>query len=301
MTPTTASPARTDQASRLRDLVASLRDTDDTPRPSRHPIEPQPIPRRRPAVPIIAIGSGKGGVGKTCLGVNLAAALCAAGSRPVLIDADLGSANADVLLGLTPARRLDRALTGAARLEQLLITGPGGIGCIPGVVGRAELATPLRIERLIDGMGPLDQHCDTIIVDTAAGNSDAVRALLRHADLALIVAIPEPTSIADAYALIKLLRHDLTKAPQPHTPEIALVVNQADATQAKRVVDRIASVCDRFLGWQPTCLGRVSLDRHMVDSVRARRPVKLTHPEASASRAITSLASTIRDRFGLSS
>lgn len=294
MTTSTASPAGCDQATQLRALVASLRQHED---PTHQP--PAPSPPARPAVPIIAIGSGKGGVGKTCLGVNLSIALRSQQTQPVLVDADLGSANADVLLGVAPTRRLDRALVGDARPGDLLVDAPGGIRCLPGIVGRSDLATPMRVQRLVAGLAPLDRHCDAIVIDTAAGNTSQVRTLLHHADLALIVVIPEPTSIADAYALIKLLRTDRDQSPTAHAPEIALVINQADPDQAKRVADRITRVCDRFLGWQPTRLGSVPRDAQIPASVARRRPLQLADPTAPASLAIASIAQSVRKRFGL--
>lgn len=300
---TAGSFARTgsDQATRLRALVASLRD-----RPGEDPapiaVRPRPaVPARRPAIPVIAVGSGKGGVGKTCLSVNLAIALARTGLRVTLIDADLGSANADVLLGLTPARRLDRAIRGTSCLADLAIDAPGGVRLVPGVVGLAGRGSAWGIEHVLDLMGPLDRVCDAIVLDTSAGIGSSVRSVLRYADLAIIVATPEPTSVADAYALIKILASERAAPMLPaHQFAVGLVINQAQGNLAQRVADRIGRVCERFLDWQPIRLGSIPHDRCVFESVLRRMPVVVSQPDAPASRAIAALARDIRGRFGLS-
>jgi len=250
---------------------------------------------------VVALMNQKGGVGKTCLSVNLTIALASTGLRVTLIDADLGSANADVLMGLTPPRRLDRALAGTTPLADLAVDAPGGVRLIPGVVGDPGRGISSGIQRVLDAMGPLDRVCDAIVLDTSAGLGPSVRSVLRYTDLAIIVATPEPTSIADAYALIKTMHHERDNPSlQTHEHTLGLVINQADSDRAQRVADRIGRVCDRFLGWQPIHMGSVPHDRCVFESVLRRTPVMLSEPDSPASRAIIALAKVIRERFGLS-
>lgn len=312
--PSLPHPRATDQASRLRALVEAARSRDGT-------ASKAPTAARRTA-PIIAVTSGKGGVGKTTLCVNLCIALANSGVRATLVDADLGMANADLVCGLKPTRRLERVvgLAGAggvggpvpsphdvgriarSTLRDIAVQAPGGFRLVPGSVGIAHMAGLDPAERaiIIDALAELDRDSDVLMVDTGAGVSPGVMSFVRAADLALVVVTPEPTSIADAYALIKCLLRG-PGAPQASlTPQIGLVVNQAaDAAEGSAVYARIAAVAERFLGMRPAMLGCIPADPGVPRAVRARRPFLLDQSRTGAALAVTDLAATLSRRLKL--
>ncbi|MBN4052660.1 P-loop NTPase [Roseiflexus sp. AH-315-K22] len=286
-----------DQASALRALVSRTRPDEGSRRVQ---------PRKRAT--IISIASGKGGVGKTTLAVNLAIALTRANQRVVLLDADLGMANADVICGLLPAKRLERAIPrdpGSAcgvSFADLMIDAPGGFKLVPGAAGvarMADLGTDHR-SRLLGGIAHLAESCDVLLIDTGAGLSRSVRSFVNIADRVLVVATPEPTSIADAYALIKctLTRPENERQSDRvgvvHSaarPAIGLLVNQAaSAAEAQGVHTRIASVCARFLNYPLPMVGWVSQDVRVSRSVRARQPFMLDARNCTAAKDLQRVA-----------
>jgi flagellar biosynthesis protein FlhG len=247
---------------------------------------------------VITVSSGKGGVGKTNLCVNLSIALAAAGKRTTLLDADLGLANADVLCGITPTRRLERfvgvndggAVGSRSALAELAIDAPGGFKLVPGSAGVARMAELTEHERarLLAGVAELEREADLLVIDTAAGLGHSVLELMQVADLSIVIATPEPTSIADAYAVIKCA------AAQPsgaRSARLGLVVNQArDGAEALAVHKRISGVASRFLGFEIPLLGHVALDHRFTQAVRKRTPLLIDAPRAEASRDIRALA-----------
>lgn len=320
----------TDQASRLRLMVEGSRpvthDRALTPSESSSvaALDPMTIPARSAersgshrsarTAPVVTIASGKGGVGKTNLSVNLAITLAQQGLRVTLVDADLGMANADVLCGLAPARRLDRAVSTRESFRNLTIDAPGGFRLVPGSVGMAQLGDlPLR-ERsvLLDGLADLDATSDLILVDAAAGAGSGVLGFLHAADLAVIVTTPEPTAVTDAYSLIKCLVQSnpvaasalraRTKSDlgQP-TADVRLVVNQSmNHPEAESVYRRIESVCARFLGVELGFLGSMCSDRAVPEAVRARRPFVLAKPDSDVSLSVARIAAQIVQTLELS-
>ncbi len=289
-----------DQASSLRALVSA----------SREIIRPRSGAPARSAR-VISIASGKGGVGKTTIAVNLCIALAQARTRVTLLDADLGMANADVMCGVMPLRRLERAVAGdehAQRpqsLSELAIDAPGGFRLVPGAAGVARMAELNGEQRavLIAGVAELASTGDLVVVDTGAGLGRGVRSFLNIADLVLIVATPEPTSIADAYALIKCvltrpgseLIEDRIGLPGHRTRiPISLIVNQVTgADEARKVHTRIASVCARFLTYPLPMAGWISQDVRVGRSVRARRPLLLDSPNCPAAKDLRRIAAEI--------
>lgn len=272
----------------------------------------------------IAVASGKGGVGKTNVAVNLAAAMAQLAGpngerrRVTLLDADLGTANADVLCGLSPAARLDHVLTGdsgrrdgASRtLRDIVVDAPGGFRLIPGSAGISRLADmgPADRRALFDGLAAMDDDTDVLIIDTAAGVGAAVTSFVDAADVCLVVTTPEPTSVADAYALIKCasmtergLEAWSGRGGVGGGARFQLVMNQcADAAEAKRTAARIGAVCDRFLGLRVPMLGWIAQDVRVMEAVRAREPFMVRSPGSEAARNLSLLARELAQQIGWS-
>lgn len=272
-----------DQAQRLRALVREIVDGSPSLRTAPPITSPEPA---KPGAAVISIASGKGGVGKTTLTVNLAIALVQRGLRVVVLDGDLGLGNTDVLCGLSPNRTLADCLTGQAALEDIFTPAPGGFTLIPGASGVTELADldgPRR-DRLISALASVEASCDVLLIDCGAGIGGNVTSFIAASDLALVVATPDPASITDAYALIKvaLSAASASRSLAPETapvPSIALVVNNAaDRAEALAVHRRIEAVAYRFLG-QPVPLAGCVLHSPGVNRATRRRvPVILDTP-----------------------
>jgi len=295
----TTTPPR-DQASRLRAMVSSLTGpglsvvtwAEKNP-PSPRNAPPPQAPRREASIPVVAITSGKGGVGKTSISVNLAIALSRRGCRVGLLDADLGLANADLLCGLNPTTRLDALIEprqpGGTRrsLEQIAIKAPGGFHLVPGAVGVSKLANLSAPQRdlILDGLADLERECDLILIDTGAGISDGVTSFVREADLVLLVTTPEPTSIADSYALMKCV---ISGGQAPVFSMVANMVESRD--EALKVHARLSGTCAKFLRLTLPLVGIIRQDEALVDSVRERTPAMLGTPRAKCSRDVDDLA-----------
>src|SRR5438105_14080714 len=201
--------------------------------------------RQRRRASVIAVTSGKGGVGKSNVAVNLAIKFASAGKNVVLLDADLGLANADVLCNIHLPGNLSHVIARKKELRDVMVRAPGGFHLIGGASGLARMAdlTDFDRQRLVDALGELEQRCDIILIDTGAGISPNVLSFTRAADHVLIVTTPEPTAITDAYAVIKVISRD--GSPR----RLSLLVNQARGPAEALVVhERIAKVAQQFLG-----------------------------------------------------
>ncbi len=243
-------------------------------------------PRRQRALRL-AVASGKGGVGKTNLAVNLAIAFAQRGRRVLVYDADLGLANVDVLMGLTPRRRLDQVVAEGLAWREAVVEGPAGVLVVPGAAGVPLLADAgggLR-RRLTASLAALEELADLLIIDTAAGIGQNVVEFLGEAGEALVVTTPEPTGLADAYALIKV-----TAAAEPQVA-FSLVINQAEGeAEAAAAGRRIVETSRRFLGSEVAYLGYLPRDASVVEAVKRKVPLLLAYPGAAASQAIVRLA-----------
>ena len=245
---------------------------------------------------ITAVTSGKGGVGKTFLSANLAAALAARGERVLVLDADLGLANLDVVLNLFPKITLHDVFTGAAALDDAILDAPGGFSVLlagSGLVEYSRLTPEVRtqLENIIETIAP---RYDRILLDTGAGISDVVLYAVSLADEVLVLATPEPTSMTDAYATIKVL------VTQQARRAIRLVVNQVSTNGEGRAIrNQLQLVLDRFVlprietlaePLRLDLLGEIPLDSAVRESVQKRKLLLLTMPGAAASRAVLGIA-----------
>jgi len=261
-----------DQAAKLRELSANK------------------LEEALPILPAIAVTGGKGGVGKTCIAVNLAVALAELGAKPLLVDFDLGLANADVLLGLRPTITLAEVMEGRSKLSDALIQGPKGMGFIPAASGREELTrlSGRQLARLFRDLSSLAKPFELLVLDTAAGIGREVSFTLRASRVVLVVVTPEPTSLADAYALIKVLEAD---APGR---DVRVLVNQAaDADEASETFARLRKVTRAYLKRDVVLTGFIPRDRRVGEAVRARKTFILGG-DGPAAQAIRALAVSLR-------
>ncbi len=252
------------------------------------------LPARRAR--ILAVTSGKGGVGKTTMSVNLAVQLAKMGRRVILLDADLGTANADVLCNLSPSNNLAHVVAGRKRIEEAIVPAPGGFEMIPGASGLAQIAAMGQRERdhLMRQMRRLEASADVILIDTGAGVSPNVLGFLVAADEMLVVTTPEPTAITDAYAVIKAVCRQLGHADPRTDAHIRVLVNMVrDAREAKHVYDRISAVSEKFLGVSLRLAGHVNNDPRVAMSIRRRRPFILDSPNTPAASCLNRLAHRI--------
>jgi flagellar biosynthesis protein FlhG len=256
------------------------------------------LARQRSSANVIAVTSGKGGVGKSNIAVNLAIQFAAAGKRTVLLDADLGLANADVLCNIDLPFNLAHVISRKKTLREVMVLAPGGFHLIGGASGLARMADLGEGDRrrLIDALAELERQTDIILIDTGAGISPSVLTFIRAADHVLVVTTPEPTAITDAYAVVKVLSRE--------DPErrLSLLVNQARSpAEARAVYDRIAKVARQFLGTSLMDAGLILSDEQIPLSVRRRVPFTLAAPKSPASRCLAQLAMRLESGITASS
>jgi flagellar biosynthesis protein FlhG len=278
-----------DQADKLRMLAAEMRNRPTAPKaPSGAPQGlNDPAYGAPPRARIIAISSGKGGVGKSNLSINLALALCKLGRQVILFDADLGLANADVLLGLQPRYNLTHFFQGARSLQEIMVEGPLGLKVIPsgsGISQLADLGAQDR-ERVLSHFALIEDQADFLLVDTGAGISRNVTSFARAADEVIVVTTPEPTARLDAYGLIKVL------AAEGYAGRMQVVVNMAESSAEGEEVGRLMeTLASRFLNAPVEMLGSIPRDRAVQKSVRAQKPFLLEYPDSPAARSVLAIA-----------
>lgn len=241
-------------------------------------------------VQVIAVTGGKGGIGKTNVSVNLSLALAGMRRRVVLLDADLGLANVDVLLGIKPKATLADVLEGKCDLRDVLITGPGGIRIVPAASGAARMVNlnPAEHAGLIQAFSEIGDNIDVLVVDTAAGIGDSVISFVRAAQEVLVVVCDEPTSITDAYALIKLLNRDYGMT------RFRVLANMVNTPQDGRAVfAKLSKVTDRFLDVALQYVGAVPFDDAVRKAVQKQRAVYEAYPRSKAALAIRGIAQKV--------
>lgn len=244
---------------------------------------------RRPGRAIV-VTSGKGGVGKTNISVNLAVALSQLGRKVTVMDADLGMANADVLCDLTLRSGLEDVVSGKKKLDEIAVYAPGGFQLLPGAGGVPSIADLPQVDRnrLIDALARLEARNDYLIVDTGAGIGASVMGFVAAVERVLVVTTPEPTAITDAYAMLKTIRKRRPSA------RARLVVNQVDSlAEGVAVHARIDRACRRFLGVGIGFAGSIPKDSQIPLAVRRRSPLLISAPKSPAAKAIRRLAASI--------
>ena len=264
--------------------------------PSSAAASPEPSLAKPGGARIVAITSGKGGVGKTFVSANLAAALTRRGLRVLVLDADLGLANLDVVLNLYPKLTLHDVFTGKAQLEDVVLPTPGGFSVVPAGSGMVEYSrlTPEVRSELMRVIHTLTPNYDVVLLDTGAGISDVVLFSISLASEVLVVATPEPTSLTDAYAAIKVL------AAQQNRNHIRLIVNQtARPGDGRAITGQLQQVLNRFVATstgQPMRLihmGDIPADQSVRDAVMRRQLLIQQMPGSPAALAIAQLAGKI--------
>ena len=238
-------------------------------------------------VRVIAVTSGKGGVGKTNLSVNLGVALAQMGKRVALLDADMGLANVDILLGLSPEFNLSHVLAGDKTLNDIMLNGPAGLRVIPASSGIQQMSELSTIEQagIIRAFSEIDQNLDVLIVDTAAGISSSVVNFARACQEIIVVVCDEPTSLTDAYAYIKLLNRDYGLS------KFHIVTNMVQsAQQGQQLFTKLTKVTDRYLDVSLSYTGAIPFDEYLRKSVQKQKPVVDVFPRSKSALAVKNLA-----------
>lgn len=241
-------------------------------------------------VQVVAITSGKGGVGKSNITVNLAVSLAQRGQNVLVMDADLGLANIDVLLGLTPRYNLSHVISGECTLEEIIVDGPEGIKIIPASSGTRSMAdlSPVENAGIIRAFSELTLPVDTMLVDTAAGLSESVVSYIRAAREVIVVVCDEPASITDAYAMIKVMNRDF------NVSRFHVLANQAHSIQQGRELFlKLSRVADQYLDATLDFLGSVPHDDYLRKSVQKQQAVLLSFPRSPAAMAFRKLSEKV--------
>lgn len=246
---------------------------------------------------VIAVTSGKGGVGKTTLSVNLAIELSRLGKKVVIFDADFGLANVEVMLGIRPKYNLLDLIHNKMSMKDIITNGPNGIGFISGGSGVSELALldNASIKLLISELVKLDQMYDVVIIDTGAGITDSVMEFVMMSPEVLLVVTPEPTSITDAYSLLKVLRRK--KDFNPLFKTISVVSNRVTSNgEGREIFSKIDTVSSKFLNTKLKFLGSVIQDKNASLAIIEQKPVVLAYPTSTVSKSISNLAKVILEK-----
>lgn len=271
-----------DQAERLRNIIKKQ--------------ELPPI--QKPVAKVITVTSGKGGVGKSSISVNLAIQLSRMGKRVVIFDADFGLANIEIMLGLHPRYNLADMMYRGKTLNDIITYGPENVGFISGGSGIQELANLSReqIITLIQKLNELDEFADVVIVDTGAGISDTVLEFVAASEEVLLVATPEPTSITDAYALLKTLNKKATYRKEKTV--VKMIANQVHGNRdAKELFEKLGMVVAKFLDIEVEYLGSVPYNHNMQKAIMKQTPISILDSSCNTARAVNQIANTLENNM----
>lgn len=239
---------------------------------------------------VLAITSGKGGVGKTNIAANVGICLSASGKKVVLVDADFSLGNLDIIMNIDNKYNISHMINEGKSIKEIIHTGPEGIEMICGASGLEELSdiNEFQRQRLLQELSKLQNENDMIIIDTAAGISRSVIGFCLFADHALVVTTPEATAMTDAYAMIKVL------VGNKFTGHISLIVNMASSmAEGKKTYQKIANVAGRFLNTHVYNAGVLLKDERLNLAVRYRKPVVLAHPKSQITSSLAALAAKL--------
>ena len=265
-----------DQAEKLRNIIKKQE------LPNNQPVKEVSVKHN---AKVITVTSGKGGVGKSSMSVNLAIQLARRGKRVVIFDADFGLANVEIMLGLHPQYNLADMMFRGKKLKDIIMYGPENVGFISGGSGIQELANMTRTQvlDLIQKLVELDQFADVIIVDTGAGISDTVLEFVAASEDVLLVATPEPTSITDAYALLKTLNKRVSANPEKTV--VKMIANQVNGNRdAKELFDIKVEY-----------IGAVPYDHNMQKAIMKQTPISILDPHSNTAKAVKNIAGLIDD------
>lgn len=268
-----------DQASALRQIVDNLKK-----QRTREPGE---------GARIICVTSGKGGVGKTSISVNLGISLAKKGLRVLLFDADFGLSNIDVMLGVSPQYDLSYVLRGQKKIGDIIAEGPGGISFVSGGSGMNVLLkmSEIQLSAIIDNLVLLEDAADIIIFDTGAGVNPLIMRMIRSSQETIVVTTPEPTAIMDAYALVKSIAADMPDGA------LRLLVNRAESSaEAESTLQKFVAVVKLYQKTDMDLLGYVLDDPSVSRGVRIQQPFVLSYPRSAATRNIETIAWKLLDR-----
>ncbi len=245
------------------------------------------LKKQKKKLRVIAIGSGKGGVGKTTLAINLSLALSELGRRVIILDADIGMANVELLLRLNTPLNLTNVLKGECTLKDTLTPGPSGIKLLPGSSGISSLTSlnAIQFNRIISGFADLEDECDIFIIDTGAGISEVVLKFLEAADDLVLITTTEPHALMDTYGLTKALAHRNSNIKP------LLIINRCESeTEAVKCSDTFNKAASRFLRLQPELIGWIYDDRKVTKSLKSQKPLYLTNPASEYSIEVKNIA-----------
>ncbi len=241
-------------------------------------------------VKVVAVSGGKGGVGKTNVSVNLAVALDGMGRKVVLLDADFGLANVDVVLGLSPEYDLSHLINGERTLEEIMVEGPGELRIVPASsgIGRMAALTPAEHAGVIRAFSELNSDLDLLIVDTAAGISDGVVSFCRASQEVIVVVCDEPASITDAYAFMKVMHREYGVS------RFHVLANMAHSVrEGHELFLKLARAAERFLDVTPSYLGAVPHDERLRQAVQKQQAVVTAYPSSPSALALKKIARSI--------
>lgn len=243
---------------------------------------------RKKTAKVVTVTSGKGGVGKTNITINTAIALSEMGLKVVILDADFGLANIDVLFGIIPQYTLVDVIQDRKNILEVLSDGPNNnIKFVSGGSGVEELIKMQRpqLEKFVNNIALLDKIYDIILIDTGAGLSDSVMSFIMAADEIMLVTTPEPTSITDAYALIKMVSN------RSREKKIKVIVNKAEnAVEANDILSKLSLVADKFLNLKLDSLGYILQDEMVIRAVKMQQPFVISYPKCQASKFIRDIS-----------
>ncbi|MBQ4531529.1 MAG: MinD/ParA family protein [Lachnospiraceae bacterium] len=243
---------------------------------------------------VITVTSGKGGVGKSNVAINLGIQLKKLGNNVIILDADFGLANIEVMFGTIPKYNLKDTIEGKKSLKEIITEGPFGVKFISGGTGVEGLANLSKVQlgNLLRSVEELDEIADIIIIDTGAGISDSVLEFVASGSEVLLVTTPEPTSLTDSYSLLKALNS--YKGFSKENTKIKIIANKVSSmVEGRNLFTKLNMVTERFLGMTLEFLGAVPLDEQIIKAVMQQKPISISYPSSKATKALEKLAAEL--------